>query len=53
MPFDSVTINTYFELEDEDSEEYRALYQILDYDLILKTLTKGKFEWKKSTTNQV
>ena len=53
MPFDSVTINTYFELEGEDSEEYRALYQTLDYDCIFKTVIKGKFEWKRSISNQV
>ena len=53
MPFDSVTIKTYFELEDEYNEEYRSLYRESDYDRILKILTKGKYEWTKSTTNQV
>ena len=53
MPFDSVTINTYFELEDEDSEEYQAFSRAPNYNLILKKLTKGKYDWKKSNTNQV
>ena len=39
VPFDRVAINIYFEQEDEDSEEYRALYRPSDYDLILKKLT--------------
>ena len=53
MSFDSVTIKNYFELEDEDSEEYRTLYLELNYDLILKKLTNGKSKWKKRTSNQV
>ena len=53
VPFDSMTINTYFELEDEDSKEYQALYREPNYDLILKKLIKGRSEWKKNTSNQV
>ena len=29
VPFDNVTTNTYFELENEDRKEYRALYQTI------------------------
>ena len=40
LPFDSVTINNFFELKDEDSKDYRALYRAPDYDLIFKKMTK-------------
>ena len=48
-----MTINTFFELEDEGSKEYRALYWASNYDIILKKLTKGKSEWKRNISNQV
>ena len=48
MPFDSMTINTYFKLEDEDNEECRALYREPKYDCILKTLTKGDLIGKRA-----
>ena len=42
VPFDSMTINTFFELEDEDNEDYLALYRASNYDLIMKKLTNGR-----------
>ena len=40
VPFDSLTINRFFELQDEDNEEYRALYKESNYDVIMK-----KYQW--------
>ena len=34
VPFDSLTINRFFELQEEDSEEYRALYREPNYEKV-------------------
>ena len=52
VPFDSVTIHKFFEVEDENNEDYQALYKALNYDLILKKLINGKSPWKRSILNQ-
>ena len=53
VPFDRSTINRFFGLQDEDSEEYRALYRKPNYDRILKELTDGKLPWKRGASNEV
>ena len=43
-----------YALTDDDSDAYRALFQSLDYDLLLWTLFIGREPWKKNPqTNEV
>ena len=42
VPFDNLTINRFFEIQDKEIEEYRVLYREPNYDLILKKLTDGQ-----------
>ena len=42
VPFDSATIDQAFKLNDEDSKEYRKMFQASNYAHILETLTNKK-----------
>ena len=53
VPFDSLIINRFFKLQDEDNKEYQALYRDRNYDLILKKLIEEKLTRKKSVSNEV
>ena len=48
-----MAINIFFELEDEDNEEYRALRRAPNYDMIMKKLIDRKSPWKRSILNEV
>ena len=49
MPFDCSTINRVFGLNDEDSEEFKALFREPYYEKILQELTDGKSPWLRMT----
>ena len=42
MDFSAVTINQVYNLVDDDSDAYRALFQDTDYQMIMRSLTRGR-----------
>ena len=53
LPFDYNTINQVFGLNDEDSEEFKALYREPDYEKILQEFTDGKSPWSRTTKQEI
>ena len=53
MPFDCITINRVFGMNDEDNEEVRALYREPNYEKILQELTNGKSPWSRTTKKEI
>ena len=50
MKFDATMINKAYGLKDDDSDAYRALFQNIDYEILMRALTKGKSHWKSNYT---
>ena len=46
VDFSATTINLVYNLVDDDSEAYRALFQDTDYQMIMRSLTRGRGVWK-------
>ena len=46
-------INRVFGLNDEDSEEFRALFREPDNEKILQELTDGKSPWSRKTKQEI
>ena len=46
VEFDAQAINQIYHLLDDDSAEYRALFEDTDYERLMQELTKGKGVWK-------
>ena len=46
-------INGVFGLTDVDSEQFRALYRELNYELILEELTNGSAPWTRNANQEV
>ena len=44
--FDVATINMAYNLRDDDTEEYQALFRNTNYKMIMRALKKGRCEWK-------
>ena len=42
MKFDATMINKAYDLKDDDSDVYRALFQNINYEILMRALTKGK-----------
>ena len=47
MDFSATTINQMYNLVDDDSNDYMALFQDTDYQMIMRFLTKGRGVWKR------
>ena len=45
--FSATTINRVYDLVDDDSEAYRALFQNTDYQQLMRVLTRGVREWTR------
>ena len=46
MDFSAATINRVYNLVDDNSHTYRALFQNTDYHMMMQALIKGRGEWK-------
>ena len=53
MLFDSNIINRMLGLNDDDSDEFKALYRELDYEKILEKLNDGSAPWLSNTNQEV
>ena len=47
MNFEAATINRVYNLRDNDSEEYRVLFQNTNYEMMMRALMKEICEWKR------
>ena len=45
--FSAMAINRVYNLVDDDSDAYRALFQDTDYQMIMRSLTRGRVVWKR------
>ena len=46
MDFSAVKINQVYNLVDNDSDTYKAPFQDTDYQMIMRSLTRGPYVWK-------
>ena len=53
VPFDSVTINRAFKLNDENSEEFKTMFGEHNSNRILNGLRNGEIAWKRGSSNEV
>ena len=53
MSFDKHKINRFYQLPIVDDSAYQQLVAALDYDAIIKCLTKNRIFWKKNNKNEL
>ena len=53
MPFDGSTINRLFRMNDDDSEEFKALYREPNYEKILEELTNRRHHGQGTPTRRL
>ena len=46
MDFSAVAIIRVYNLVDDDSDAYKALFQDIDYQMIMRSLIRGRGVWK-------
>ena len=47
MDFSAAAINRVYIMIDDDSDAYRALFQHIDYHMMMRVLTNGRGVWKR------
>ena len=47
MDFSAAMINRVYNLVDDDSDAYKALFQDIDYHMIMRSLTRSGGAWKR------
>ena len=51
MDFSATSINLVYNLVDNDSDAYKALFQDTEYQSIMRSLIRGKGVWKQHPSN--
>ena len=53
MPFDKKVINAYYNLREENYDEFQSLCQNPNYKTILERLTEGCVSWKCNQSGKI